>query len=455
MICLLNFRVWQRYLRAPDTASRRKQNLAEVYLSALVRAILALLSAVARLRAGRVSAAPARALILTPLLLLVAIMAARPVLADTIGEPQSSAKPTPAIRHEQTIPSDRRSGSVSSIVLTRVDIEADDVRGTAIIPHQPRPLGGEYEDGPFLVAQESPTALLVPGAEFDDCAGAGWCPTMVVVPKGTFMMGSPREEENHWDDEGPQHKVTIAAPFAVGKYEVTFNEWDACVAENVCANVDDLRWGRGRRPVFNVTWTEAEAYIGWLGRKTKKPYRLLSEAEWEYAARGGTTTPFWTGASISTEQANYAGNYTSGSDKKSVYRKKTVAVDDPTFPANPFGLYHVHGNITEWVEDCYHDSYKGAPADGSAWITGDCWARVLRGGSWAAPYPGYVRAAGRFIASPTSGTSLRGSGSPGRSPYEGLPLYCSGVRGRSAGSSFRVARASPGGRIPTGLITSS
>ena len=130
-----------------------------------------------------------------------------------------------------------------------------------------------------------------------------------------------------------------------------------------------------------VNWEDARAYVNWLSRETGKPYRLLSEAEWEYSARAGTTGPFHFGATISTDQANYDGNYIYGSGREGVYRKKTVPVG--SFPANGFGLHAVHGNVWEWVEDCWHASYRGAPSDGSVWVTGgDCGSRVLRGGSW-------------------------------------------------------------------------
>jgi formylglycine-generating enzyme required for sulfatase activity len=167
--------------------------------------------------------------------------------------------------------------------------------------------------------------------------------------------------------------VTLDRPFAVGRFAVTFDEWDACAADNSADGLcygfkpSDQDWGRGRRPVINVSWTHAKAYVAWLSRKTGKKYRLLSEAEREYVTRAGTTTPFWFGASISSGQANYQGT-------------GTVPVD--AFAPNPWGLYQVHGNISEWVEDCYHGSYVGAPADGSAWTTGDCAYRVQRGGSW-------------------------------------------------------------------------
>jgi formylglycine-generating enzyme required for sulfatase activity len=220
------------------------------------------------------------------------------------------------------------------------------------------------------------------------------CPEMVVVPAGRFTMGSSEGEIERYDNEGPQHRVTISRPFAVGRFSVTFDEWDACVADGGCDNYkpSDLGWGRGWRPVINVSWDDAKSYIAWLSLKTGKTYRLPSESEREYVTRAGTTTPFWWGSSISTSQANYEGNYTYRNGAKGEYRQKTLPVD--AFQANPWGLYQVHGNVWEWVEDCWHDSYAGAPADGSAWISGDCKDRVDRGGSWGF-YPGNLRAASR------------------------------------------------------------
>jgi formylglycine-generating enzyme required for sulfatase activity len=225
-----------------------------------------------------------------------------------------------------------------------------------------------------------------PGTVFHDCSE---CPEMVVVPAGEFMMGSPQDEEGRAADEGPRRKVTIAKPFAVGRFEATFAEWDACVAGGGCAankNPDDGGWGRGKRPVINVSWDDASQYVTWLSNKTGKSYRLLTEAEWEYAARGITSTsvvhtPFSTGATISTVQANYNGKDTYGNGKKGLLRGKTVEVG--SFPGNAFGLHDMHGNVWEWVGDCHKDSYSGAPSDGSAVTSGTCDYRVLRGGSWA------------------------------------------------------------------------
>jgi formylglycine-generating enzyme required for sulfatase activity len=208
------------------------------------------------------------------------------------------------------------------------------------------------------------------------------CPEMVVAPAGSFVMGSPENEKERLNYEGPQHRVTIRKPFAVGRFAVTFDEWDACVADGACGGYrpDDQGWGRGRRPVVDVSWSDAKAYVAWLSSKTGKAYRLLSEAEREYVTRAGTKTPFWWGASITPEQANYDGHYNYDGGPTGEDRQRTMPVD--SFAANPFGLYQVHGNIAEWVEDCWHKSYSGAPTDGSAWIAGDCEYRVTRGGPW-------------------------------------------------------------------------
>ena len=202
-------------------------------------------------------------------------------------------------------------------------------------------------------------------------------------------MGSPESEKGRYDDEGPVHRVSVRQPFAIGKYEVTFAEWDACVSGGGCNGYrpDDRGWGRGNRPVIHVSHKDAKAYTAWLSRKTGHSYRLPSEAEWEYAARAGTTTRFHFGNSISSSQANYGGN-----------KGKTVPVG--SYPANGFGLHDVHGNVYEWVEDCWHKSYAGAPSDTNVWKTGDCSRRVLRGGSWGNA-ASYLRAAYRSFTTPT------------------------------------------------------
>ena len=229
------------------------------------------------------------------------------------------------------------------------------------------------------------------GRKFDDCLG---CPEMVVVPAGSFMMGSPAKQASPGHNEGPMRRVTIGERLAVGVYEVTFSEWDTCRRGGGCSyRPDDRGWGRGDRPVIEVSWNDANEYVRWLSQVTRAEYRLLSESEWEYAARSGTSGPFHFGSTISPEQANYDGNYTYGSGRKGRYRMRTVPVG--TFPANAFGLHDVHGNVREWVEDCWHGSYRGAPSDGRAWTAGgDCDYRMVRGGSWT-DGPGDLRSADR------------------------------------------------------------
>jgi len=224
---------------------------------------------------------------------------------------------------------------------------------------------------PFVFGAEPGVRL--PGDRFRECPS---CPLMVVVPAGEFLKGSPPNEEGRYDDEGPQHPVRIERPFAVGVYEVTFDEWDACERDFGCSKfVNDGGWGRGSQPLINVSWNDAQEYVAWLSGKTGAAYRLLSESEWEYAARAGTTTRFHFGSTIATSQANYSGIGSGG-----ISRDRTVPVGQ--FPANGFGLHDVHGNVDEWVQDCYHGSYDGAPRDGSAWESGGCPKRVLRGGCW-------------------------------------------------------------------------
>ena len=218
-----------------------------------------------------------------------------------------------------------------------------------------------------------------PGRRFRDCAE---CPQMVVVPAGSFLMGSPESEEGRWDDEGPVHWVEIGEPLAVGGYEVTFEEWDACAAAGGCGGYrpDDEGWGRGRRPVINVSWKDAQEYMTWLRRKTGEEYRLLNEAEWEYAARAGTRTRYSFGDDISPNDANY---YSGGIGK-------TQPVG--SYRANGFGLYDMHGNVWEWVHDCWNGNYRGAPSNGDAWERGKCGRRVWRGGAWSG-FPRILRAA--------------------------------------------------------------
>jgi formylglycine-generating enzyme required for sulfatase activity len=239
---------------------------------------------------------------------------------------------------------------------------------------------------------------LAPGHTFrDPLKMGGEGPPMVVIPAGRFLMGSPPDEPERLDSEGPQHEVRIAKPFALGVYAVTFDDYDRFCDSAQREKPKDKGWGRGNRPVINVIWEDARAYCAWLSEQTGRTYRLPSEAEWEYACRAGTDTPFHFGAHIGTDQANFNGEYTYNGSAKGEYRQRTMPVG--AFPPNAFELYDLHGNVWEWCQDAWHGSYEGAPTDGSAWEAGGSVARVARGGSWDYD-PAYARSAYRNIFRP-------------------------------------------------------
>ena len=241
------------------------------------------------------------------------------------------------------------------------------------------------------------------GETLRDCAD---CPEMIVVPAGSFMMGSPADEPGRegWIEKGtesPQRRVTIAGPFAVGQLAVTVDQFKVFVRETGhkmdggCHVSNGDAWKEadsrsfdspgfeqdGSHPVVCVTWDDAQAYVRWLSKKTGKTYRLPSEAEREYFTRAGTTTPFWWGSSITPDQANYNGAHVYGGDgRKGEDRRRTLP--GKSFMPNPWGLYQVHGNVWEWTEDCWNVSSDHAPTDGSARTTGNCEKRIIRGGSW-------------------------------------------------------------------------
>jgi formylglycine-generating enzyme required for sulfatase activity/uncharacterized membrane protein len=234
------------------------------------------------------------------------------------------------------------------------------------------------------------------GQALHDCTD---CPVVVVVPPGRYLMGSPPDEAERYGNEG-QHEVSIAKPFAIGRFDVTFAQWDACVRDGGCNGYrpGDEGWGRGDRPVINVNRSDADAYLHWLSQKTGRRYRLPSESEWEYAARAGTTGARWWGMGISRADAKYGpdqcpqqthcGGVASGSGQW-LY---TAPVG--SFPANPFGLYEVLGNVWQWTADCWHGDYAGAPADSRAWVEPACGKGVIRGGSWG-NVPSFIRSASR------------------------------------------------------------
>jgi formylglycine-generating enzyme required for sulfatase activity len=240
-------------------------------------------------------------------------------------------------------------------------------------------------EGPYKKAEFQPHILsaereraLKPKETFRECEKD--CPEMVFIPAGSFMMGSPESETGRLAHEGPQHEVTIAKPFAVSKFEVTWEEWDACAKYRGCPqDIPDSAWGHDKRPVINVTWEQIQQYVTWLSKMTGKSYRLLTEAEWEYAARAGANTAYSWGDEIGEGNANCSG---CGSQWEDV---QTAPVG--SFAANAFGLHDMHGNVWEWVEDCYQSNYDGAPTDGSARLSPDCTNpvnHVVRGGSWVA-----------------------------------------------------------------------
>jgi formylglycine-generating enzyme required for sulfatase activity len=249
---------------------------------------------------------------------------------------------------------------------------------------------------PYMVSEVRPYVLsaakenaLKQGDSFKECAQD--CPEMVVVPAGSFTMGG---------DQLQQHQVTIDKRFAVSKFELTFAEWDACVSSGGCNGYkpSDFGWGHGQQPVINVSWDNAQLYVAWLSEVTGKPYRLLTEAEYEYATRAGTRTEYPWGDDINLNRQTMAN--CNGCGSKWDYKQ---AAPVGSFAANAFGLYDMVGNVWEWVEDCYHPSYEivtaqgkvDAPADGSAWTNGDCGNRVVRGGSYRNP-PDFLRSAFRL-----------------------------------------------------------
>ncbi len=227
------------------------------------------------------------------------------------------------------------------------------------------------------------------------------CPEMIVIPTGQFVMGTSGEDGRE-DDEAPARTVAFTQAFALGKYEVTFDEWGACVADNACKQVADETWGRGRRPVINIDFAQANAYVKWLSAKTGKTYALPSEAQWEYAARAGANQEtYWEkDKARSCEHANIFDPITRS---KLAFDWAAFPCDDKfaetapvgSFAANAFGLHDMLGNVWEWVADCYRPSYKGAPTDGSAVIADTCMKQLSRGGSWNI-FPAWVRTGYRY-----------------------------------------------------------
>ena len=243
---------------------------------------------------------------------------------------------------------------------------------------------------------------------------------MVYIPPGTFQMGSPETETGRYSAESPQHPVTLAEPFFIGKYPVTQAQWRVVAGLSQVKqelDPDPSEFKGDNCPVEQVSWHDATEFCARLSQHTGRNYRLPTEAEWEYACRAGTTTPFYFGETITTDLANYNGNYAYGSGPVGIYRQKTTDVN--SFPPNAFGLYDMHGNVLEWCQDWWHDSYEAAPEDGRAWLSHgeeEEERRVLRGGSWY-DYPVGCRSANRFRVTPE-----------GRYNSVGFRVVCGGAR---------------------------
>ncbi|HZE82760.1 MAG TPA: formylglycine-generating enzyme family protein [Puia sp.] len=288
---------------------------------------------------------------------------------------------------------------------------------------------------------------LKPGQTFKDCPD---CPEMVVIPSGSFMMGAPPDETGRYNEEGPQRKVSIRK-FAAGKFDVTKRQWATFVAETNRTTTGGCAWSGlpgvekpwelsasaswnhlgfaqdDSHPVVCLTWDDVQDYVRWLSKKTGSNYRLLTESEWEYAARAGTTTPYPWGPGASHEFANYGTDTAFGYGLAAGRDRWMTTSPVGSFPPNAFGLYDMHGNVMQWVEDCFENSYSDLPPDGSAYkvevilkMTGDlaemngknsCSYRIIRGGDFGDP-PRMIRSASRNWA-PVAGTTLHNYASSG------------------------------------------
>ncbi|MEM8634912.1 MAG: SUMF1/EgtB/PvdO family nonheme iron enzyme [Pseudomonadota bacterium] len=269
------------------------------------------------------------------------------------SSPVSVPKPAPTPRPAAPV-SRKSSGSPLPLILGgAVLLAALGIGGVMLLS------GNEAGDEAERTAEAAP----VSDSPFTDC---DLCPDMVVIEAGRFMMGSPDDEVGRTGNESPMHAVQLSA-FAIGKTEVTFDQWDACLADGGCNgyNPSDRGYGRGDQPVIGISWNDAKSYASWISGKTGKSYRLPTEAQWEYAARAGTQTPYWWGIDFSSGEMPMSQPVPTGSLRE-----------------NPFGLQGMLGNAREWVEDCYMNSYADSPADGSAQRGGDCNRRILRGGAW-------------------------------------------------------------------------
>lgn len=251
------------------------------------------------------------------------------------------------------------------------------------VPERPRPAPAPERARPAPAtpaperARPAPAAPAPPAAaaraavtaptEVQDCPA---CPVVIELPRGEFVMGSNTDDPS----ERPAHRVAIGQPFAIGKYEVTNEQWAACVDAGGCPRLSADPNAAKNAPVRDLSWNDARKYVQWLSKASGKSYRLPTEAEWEYAARGGTSTRHWWGAQMRTGMANCK---VCGDPWQ-----QDAPANAGSFAANPYGLYDVNGSVWEWVSDCWHNSFKGAPDDGRSWDEPNCRVRVIRGGSW-------------------------------------------------------------------------
>jgi len=310
----------------------------------------------------------------------------------------SAPQPAPvqAARTDSAVPAAKRSLLVPILLASTAAVGAAAVIVAAMMNGPVAPPGPEQgtdepADAPVvpqttdLIANATPAPdLLVPGLNFRDRLRNGDLgPMMVTVPAGSFEMGNRRG--NGDADEEPAHTVEISVPFALGKYEITFEDYDRFVAATGAARPGDEGWGRDRQPAVNISWNDAQAYARWLSGETGAVYRLPSEAEWEYAGRAGSTSSYAWGGSVGEGMANCRGCTTQNPNAPAVVG---------SFPVNAFGLHDLQGNVWEWVEDCARDSYLGAPSNGDVWQGNSTCSRVLRGGSWASS-PNLVRSSYR------------------------------------------------------------
>ncbi|MEM8773222.1 MAG: SUMF1/EgtB/PvdO family nonheme iron enzyme, partial [Pseudomonadota bacterium] len=294
---------------------------------------------------------------------------------DDDGAPDASGEATSeAIAEEESIDPSSAASIGSEAGEQAIAVEAG--------PQTPESDRGDSAVAPRSSSSVGPSAVsaLAPGETFTDCEA---CPQMVVIPgNASYMMGAPRSEPGHDQSERPQVEVAIGDAFALGVYEVTFDDWNACVDDGGCAGhkPSSMGWGEGRRPVINVSVADAENYLNWLSEKSGAFYRLPSEAEWEYAARAGADGPFAFGSAISPTQANFNGKFPYGG-AKGVYRSQTVEAG--SFEANAFGLHDMHGNVWERVADCWRPTHEDVAIDASP-VDGACADRVIKGGGWNA-----------------------------------------------------------------------